>query len=119
MIKSGAWTTFDIVGYMVSIQPILTPQEFEHLRETSAFPKEGRGKGQLAAGTRWNVQRYKAEDLYEPIDVFRELGLPTIDWGVDVQWESTLASDNGKLLLWVAVEDPNDLPIAQPGSSFH
>jgi hypothetical protein len=101
----------------VSIQAIMTPQEFERLRQASVFPKEGRGKEQLAAGTRWNVQRYKAVDLYEPIDIFRELGLPTIDWGADVQWEST--SNDGKLLLWVAVEDPNDLPIAQPGSSFH
>lgn len=101
----------------MSIQAILTPQEFERLRQASAFPKEGGGKEQLAAGTHWNVQRYKAEDLYEPIDVFRELGLLTIDWGAGVQWEST--SNNGMLFLWIAIEDPNDLPIAQPGSSFH
>ena len=105
-IETEAWTTFDLVRYLVSIQAMLTPQEFESLRQTPAFPKEGRGKDELAAGTR-NVQRYKAEDLYEPIETFRELGLPTIDWGVDVQWEST--SDNGKLLLWVAFEDPKDL----------
>jgi len=117
MIETGAWSTFDLVRYLVSIQANLTPQEFERLRQTSAFPKEDRGKEQLAAGSRWDVQRYKAEDLYEPIDIFRELGLPTIDWGADIQWEST--SNNGKLLFQAAVEDPNDLPIAQPGSSFH
>jgi hypothetical protein len=116
MIETGAWMTSDLVKYLVSIQANLTPQEFERLQQASAFPKEGGEKEQLA-GTRWNVQRYKAEDLYEPIDIFRELGLPTIDWGADVQWEST--SNNGKLLLRVAVEDPNDLPITQPGSSFY
>jgi hypothetical protein len=116
MIETGAWMTSDLVKYLVSIQANLTPQEFERLQQASAFPKEGGEKEQLA-GTRWNVQRYKAEDLYEPIDIFRELGLPTIDWGADVQWEST--SNNGKLLLRVAVEDPNDLPITQPGSCFY
>lgn len=115
MIETGAWTTFDLVRYLGSIQAILTPQEFERLRQTSVFPKEGRGKEQLAVGTRWDVERYKAEDLYEPIDVFRELGLPTIDWGTDVQWEST--SNNGMLSLWVAIEDPKGLSTAQPGSS--
>ena len=41
-------------------------------------------------------------DLYEPIDTFRELGLPVMDWGADNRWRPT--SDEGKLLWWVAVE---------------
>jgi hypothetical protein len=97
MVETGDWTTYDLVNYLVSIQPTLTSQEFEHLRLISAFPKENAGREQLAAGAGWKVQRYKAEDLYQPIDIFREFGLPTIDWGADVQWEST--SNNGKLLL--------------------
>ena len=116
MVKTGDWTTYDLVNYLVSIQPTLTSQEFENLKLVSAFPKEITGRKQLAAGASRKVQRYKAKDLYQPIDIFREFGLPTIDWGADVQWEST--SNNGKLLLWVAVEDLN-LAIAQPGSSFH
>ena len=78
MVATGDWTTYDLVNYLVSIQPTLTSQEFENLREISAFPKENAGTEQLAAGA---VQRYKAEDLYQPIDIFREFGLPTIDWG--------------------------------------
>jgi hypothetical protein len=116
MIETGDWTTYDLVNYLVSIQPILTPQEFERLRQASAFPKENAGREQLVVGASRKVQRYKAKDLYEPNDVFRELGLPIIDWG-DNQWDPK--SNNGKFLWGVAVEDPNDLPIAQPGSSFH
>jgi hypothetical protein len=117
MVETGNWTSYDLVNYLVSIQPTLTSQELKDLRLRSAFPKETAGSEQLAAGASRKVQRYKAEDLYEPIDIFRELGLPTIDWGANAQWEST--SNNGKLLLWVGVEDPSDLPITQPGSSFH
>ena len=116
MIKTGDWTTYDLVKYLVSILPTLTLQEVERLRQTSAFPKEGAGKEQSAAGTIRKVQRHKAMDLYEPVDIFRELGLPIIDWSADSRWRP--ASDEGKFLWWVAVEGPSDSPIGQPNSSF-
>jgi hypothetical protein len=96
MVETGDWTTYDLVNYLVSIQPTLTSQEFEHLRQTSAFPKENAGRGQLAAGASRKVQRCKAKDLYEPKDLFRELGLPIIDWGADNEWDPK--SNNGKFL---------------------
>jgi hypothetical protein len=36
-------------------------------------------------------------DLYEPVDVFRELGLPVIDWGADNRWRPS--TDEGKFLM--------------------
>jgi hypothetical protein len=77
---------------------------------------ENAGRGQSAAGASRKVQRYKAKDLYEPNDVFRELGLPIIDWG-DNQWDPK--SNNGKFLWGFAVEDPSDSPTSQPDSSIH
>jgi hypothetical protein len=106
MIKTGDWTTFDLVKYLVSIQSTLSPQEVDRLRQTSAFPKEGAGKEQSAAGTTRKVQRHKAMDLYEPVDIFRELGLPVMDWGADNRWRPT--SEEGKFLRWVAVDGPSD-----------
>lgn len=96
MVDTGDWTTYDLVNYLESIQPILTSQEFERLRQTSAFPKENAGWEQLAVGASRKVQRYKAKDLYEPNDLFREFGLPIIDWGADNQWDPK--SNNGKFL---------------------
>ena len=92
MIKTGDWTIVDLVKYLVSVQSTLTAQELERLRHTSAFPKEGTDK---EPPTGHKVQRYKAMDLYEPIDIFRELGLPLIDWGVDNRWKPS--SDEGEL----------------------
>ena len=96
MIATGDWTTFDLVKYLVSVRPILTVQEIERLSETPAFPREGAGKKQSAAGTGPNVQQYRAKDFYEPIDIFRELGLPIIDWGANNRWRPE--SDEGKSL---------------------
>ena len=94
MVETGDWTTYDLVNYLVSIQPTLISQEFERLRQTSAFLKETAREEQFAAGASREVQRYKAGDLYEPIDLFRDLGLPIIDWGADNQWDPK--SNNGK-----------------------
>ncbi|KAN0125288.1 Protein of unknown function (DUF3684) domain containing protein [Lactarius tabidus] len=97
MIKTGDWTIVDLVKYLVSIQSTLTPQELERLRHTSAFPKEGADKEPSVPSTSRKVQRYKAMDLYEPVVIFRELGLPIIDWGVDTRWKPS--SDEAKFLI--------------------
>ena len=96
MIATGDWTTFDLVKYLVSVRSTLTFLEMRRLSETPAFPKEGAGKEQSAAKTSPKVQRYRAKELYEPIDIFRELGLPIIDWGANNQWRPE--SDEGKSL---------------------
>lgn len=96
MVETGDWTTYDLVSYLVSIQPNLTPQEFERLQQTPAFPKETVGEEQFTARASQTVQRYKAKDLYEPLELFRELGLPIIDWGAGNKWDPE--SNNGKFL---------------------
>jgi hypothetical protein len=114
MVKTGDWTTYDLVKYLVSIQSTLTSQEIERLRQTSAFPKEGVGKEQLTTGPSRKVQRHKAMDLYEPVDVFRELRLPIFDWGADNRWRPM--SDEGKSPWRVTVKGLSDSPIGQPNS---
>ena len=101
MIKTGDWTIVDLVKYLVSIQSTLTPQELERLRHTSAFLKEGADKEPPLPSTGRKVQRHKAMDLYEPVDTFRELGLPLIDWGVDNRWKPS--SDEGELLSQIRI----------------
>jgi hypothetical protein len=114
MIKTGDWTTYDLVKYLVSIQSTLTPQEIERLRQTSAFPNEGAGKEQLTTGQTRKVPRHRAMDLYEPVDTFRELNLPIIDWGGDNRWKPM--SDEGKFSWRAPVKDLGDSPIGQPNS---
>jgi Protein of unknown function (DUF3684) len=91
MVETGDWTTFDLVKYLASGQSALTSPEFERLRQTPAFQKEGE---QSTAGTSQKIQLHKAVDLYEPVDIFRELDLPVMDWGAGNLWRPT--SDEGE-----------------------
>ena len=133
MVATGEWTAFDLVKYLVSVRSTLTAPETGRLSrvvlkmrrlsqavlkmgrlsqtvpemsETPAFPKEGAGKEQLVAGTSPKIRLYRAKYLYEPIDIFRELGLPIIDWGANNQWRPE--SKEGEFLWWVAVEYPSN-----------
>ncbi|KAH9963432.1 hypothetical protein BGW80DRAFT_850444 [Lactifluus volemus] len=99
MIKTENWTNFDLVKYLVSIQPVLSPMEIKRLQKTTAFTLEGSEEGQPTPDQK--IQRYKAMDLYEPVEIFRELGLPVMDWGVKNEWKRS--SDEGKLLLALGV----------------
>ncbi|KAF9562769.1 hypothetical protein CPC08DRAFT_749290 [Agrocybe pediades] len=92
MIKTNEWTIADLTKYLVSVRSSLTAEEFERLRATSAFPIEMSG----GAGNSEKRLRHKANQLYEPLDVFRFLNLPVIDWGQQAKWRSS--SEEAKLL---------------------
>jgi len=113
-METGDWTTYDLVKYLMSIQSTLTPEENERLCQSSAFLEESAGEKRSAAGA---SQKVRVMDLYEPVDIHRELGLPVIDWGADNQWRPE--SDEGKFLWWIAVKDMNDQSIGQPNSCIH
>ncbi|KAH9061937.1 hypothetical protein EDB87DRAFT_1674160 [Lactarius vividus] len=111
MIKTGEWTILKFVKYLVSIRSDLTLQGLEYLRNMTAFPKEDTNMEASAPTTSGGAQlrRFKAMDLYQPVDIFRKLGLPTIDWGVDNRWESSSAEGENSLpleeLLNIAASD--------------
>ena len=93
MVETGDWTTFDLVKYLASIQSTLTPEEIERLCQSSSFLGEGVREKEYDAGT---SQKVRLMDLYEPVDINREFGLPVIDWGAGNQWRP--GSDEGKFL---------------------
>lgn len=81
MIKTGDWTIPDLIKYLVSVQSTLQPIEIERLRLTPAFPEEATiEQPKNEDGTLKKVPKFRASDLYEPLDVFKSLGLPIIDW---------------------------------------
>lgn len=84
MIKTGDWSIADLIKYLVAVQSTLSADEIERLCITPAFPKEN--KEVVASGDIAKVARFKAGDLYEPLDVFRDLGLPVLDWGTKTKW---------------------------------
>ena len=101
MIKTGDWTIPDLVKYLVSVQSTLQTIEIERLRLTPAFPEEGTAEQfrneKNEASTPKKVPKFRASELYEPLEVFRSLGLPIIDWrGKDGKNKWRTNSEEGK-----------------------
>ncbi|KAJ7209538.1 hypothetical protein GGX14DRAFT_451864 [Mycena pura] len=90
MIKTNEWSIFDLSRYLVEVKSSLNATEWDNLRMTAAFLKEGGHADKDQRRT-----QYCANQLYEPVDVFRQLGLPVIDWGQH-KWRGS--SEQAKLL---------------------
>jgi hypothetical protein len=86
MIKTNEWTVADLVKYLVAVRSTLTSEEWARLQLTRAFSKEHSSDGKLESDQKQG--KFQAKELYEPQEVFRELGLPIIDWGADRRWRS-------------------------------
>lgn len=82
MIKTNEWTVADLTKYLASVKDSMTQEEYERLKATSAFLAENAVQGP-------KPKRYKASQLYEPLDAFRALKLPIIEWGTQTKWRST------------------------------
>ncbi|KAJ6558581.1 hypothetical protein DFH09DRAFT_1037162 [Mycena vulgaris] len=87
MIKTNEWSIFELTKYLVDVKSSLTEDEWSKLKMTAAFSKE--------AVVGQKRTQYFAKQLYEPVDIFRQLGLPVIDWGQH-KWKAS--SDQAKLL---------------------
>ena len=121
MIKTGDWTIAELIKYLVAVQTTLTSTEFDRLKMTAAFPRERRQGEQLPENGK--PPRQKACDLYEPIDVLRDLKLPVIDWGTHPKWRSGSEEGASTLTIWfidlcLTLNDTNSqIPVqARPAS---
>ena len=90
LIGGGTWTCQDLMKYLVSVKDTLTTDEIARLRQTAAFPLEIESPDKDASPV-----RRKPNQLYEPLDTMRELGLPLLDWG-EGKWRSN--SEEGGLV---------------------
>ncbi|KAJ7675084.1 hypothetical protein B0H17DRAFT_1170632 [Mycena rosella] len=90
MIKTNEWSIFELTKYLVDVKSSLTDDEWTKLKMTAAFAKEP-----VVGEIDQKQTRYFAKQLYEPVDIFRQLGLPVIDWGQN-KWKAS--SDQAKLL---------------------
>ncbi|PWN54178.1 hypothetical protein IE53DRAFT_392097 [Violaceomyces palustris] len=94
LVAAGDWSHVDLVGYLASNKESLSSLEKERLTKTAIFPKYGE-VGPPGKDGKPKIIRYRASDLYEPLDVFKALKLATIDWPGKA-WRST--SDEAKFV---------------------
>ena len=91
MIKTNQWTVSELVKYLASIRATLSDDELLRLKNTNAFSKEVT-EGEVLTGP----NRFQARQLYEPLDVFRKLRLPVLDWGQKGKWRGS--SEEGEVV---------------------
>ena len=74
MIKTNKWSNQELLKYILSDSNSsrIQPEEAKQLQNLPAFSKEGVAKEYST--------RFKISELYEPLDAYRSLGLPIIDW---------------------------------------
>ena len=97
LVETGDWTIPDLVKYLISVQPPLQLADVERIRFAPVFPEEATtSHNGNEDDTPKKVPKAKASNLYEPLDVFRSLGLPIIDWrGKDHKHEWRSDSEEG------------------------
>ncbi|RUS35028.1 hypothetical protein BC938DRAFT_476673 [Jimgerdemannia flammicorona] len=88
LVANGSWSHIKLIKYLTSIEA--RHDQIARLRVTTIFPKEGEKQQIVKSADGKEVKkiiRYKATDLYAPLDVLRELGLPVLDYK-DGKWHS-------------------------------
>ncbi|KAG8913852.1 hypothetical protein FRC02_005284 [Tulasnella sp. 418] len=98
MIDTGSWNTSDLMTYLVRHRQSLPAMEFANLRRRRVFPME------QAPG----AHPYKTvlSELYEPLDVFRQLKLPILDWGEN-RWQPH--TEEARMLVELGLKTHPDL----------
>jgi hypothetical protein len=96
MLNTGEWSISDLIHYLVRLSPPLTTQQVSELKLYKLF------SSQNDVG---NGPRYCANELYPPVEIFRQLQLPVIDWDKRSKWmnESDEGKDNTPLLCLLGI----------------
>lgn len=89
MLGTGNWSSADLVVYLASVQQTLQANEFDRLKKTTFLSTEA-----VVAGA--PLVRYRPDQLYEPTEALRALGLPILEWRNSGKWRSN--SEEAKFL---------------------
>ncbi|KAF8431347.1 hypothetical protein L210DRAFT_3487780 [Boletus edulis BED1] len=90
MLFSGDWTVFTLIEYLARKRRSLTDEDLSALKSYKFFTREGfQSNGEEST-------RHRADELYPPVSVFRELRLPVIEWSKESDWND--ASPEARLL---------------------
>ncbi|KIJ65877.1 hypothetical protein HYDPIDRAFT_151535 [Hydnomerulius pinastri MD-312] len=83
MLSTGDWTMFNLVDYLVQEEPSLTSEDLSALKSFEIFTRE------IFQSNEEENTRHRADELYPPVDIFRRLRLPVIEWSGKFEWRDT------------------------------
>lgn len=74
MVKTNEWSVPELTRYFANVRSSLSAEEIDRLRVTPIFTRE------QPFDPKTPSPRYVANQLHEPLDVFRNMKLPVITW---------------------------------------
>ncbi|KAJ3334211.1 hypothetical protein HDU76_006583 [Blyttiomyces sp. JEL0837] len=87
---------YQLVKYLASVRDKLTEVELNRLKLTSVFTSEESNEAGKIAGPTQPKKRFKAKELYAPLDSLRAFGLPLLQWPKS-KWVKS--SDEAKFMI--------------------
>lgn len=96
LLAAGDWSHVDLVVYLAKQRAHLSAAEMERLRHTPIFPAEG------------TLERFRAAQLFEPLDALRAMQVPVLAWP-NRAWRAS--SDEAKLLWDLGLQRHLPLPL--------
>ncbi|CAO1625305.1 unnamed protein product [Parajaminaea phylloscopi] len=96
LVGGGDWSHVELLSYLSANRETLSSMEIDRLRKTPIWPREGE-KGSLSKDGKEKPIRYRANQLYEPVEPLRQLNLPLLNWsshGTSKPWRP--GSDEAK-----------------------
>ncbi|UZJ56469.1 hypothetical protein CBS101457_005789 [Exobasidium rhododendri] len=79
LVAAGDWDVTQLITYLAANKETLSALEKDRLVKTAMFPKAGE-VGPPGKDGKPRILRYRASQLYEPVDSLKSLGLPLLDW---------------------------------------
>ncbi|RIA98330.1 hypothetical protein C1645_140577 [Glomus cerebriforme] len=80
LVSQGNWDHIQLVKYLASMSSNLKENEIEILKDKPIWPKESPKESNNNEPKEINPQRFIARELYAPLALHREFGLPLLDW---------------------------------------
>ncbi|KAI5994116.1 hypothetical protein F5J12DRAFT_962838, partial [Pisolithus orientalis] len=83
LLSTGDWTVFQLVDYLAHKAPELASEDLSALKSSEIFTKES-----FQSNEEENTC-HRAGELYPPVDIFRRLRLPVIEWRGVSEWRDS------------------------------
>ncbi|KAJ2964603.1 hypothetical protein NQZ79_g415 [Umbelopsis isabellina] len=89
LVSQGSWSHLELVKYLASVEDTISSKEIARVKETAIFPKAETSNisEKEKEGSKVVPKRYKAYELYAPLEELEPLNLPTIQW--DGKWRAS------------------------------
>ena len=95
MIDGGVRNAYQLIKYLCSVQETLSEKEWKTLETAAVFSMEGVDSGRKMPRAGQRSVLFALKDLHEPLDTFRVMKLPLLQWDATHKWQPNSKEGTG------------------------